>query len=491
MIKLLTPNDNGLFNEKVVKGKTKQELAWENCKLQIGDYQVEDITPKFKDWTYFDYLEEYKKTGFVRFIEPMGALEVEGYGEQAVNFPDEIAELKRDGHRALCFLGTDSNRLFSRRISKTTGWYGENTDQLPHLREMILPGYEGTVIDGEICRDGETSKELQSVMGALPAKAIQDQFVKGFVDYDLFDILYYKGVNIQAMPLWKRKLYLWDVIFAFWLAYGEDCHVNYLTTLITPESASILDTMRKYAHSKDLTQIPRDLVKTVPSFIEHFLEITKDDEEEGLVVKNANATYQAGKKSKDFIKLKKHDTWDVIMTGIEPSTRLYSGKELEKWQFWEKKNGQKVKGNYYPKYAGGMEIEPVTKPYFMGWCGGITGAVWKPLDWDKWIDENGGEIHAEAYLDQAHDEGWVKFANGELHQLFEVVTVKGLTEEQQEDILNNGAQYMDEKRVFEVEAQEIIDKEKGTLRHPRFYMWRDNKSHDMCTWNAHLRVEEN
>ena len=36
-------------------------------------------------------------------------------------------------------------------------------------------------------------------------------------------------------------------------------------------------------------------------------------------------------------------------------------------------------------------------------------------------------------------------------------------------------------------SQEIIDKKKGSLRHPRFMKWRDDKDHTQCTFEAHIR----
>jgi ATP-dependent DNA ligase len=166
-------------------------------------------SPKFSNWDYAKYLEEFNKTKEVRFLEPMTAQELdEDKLQKHLAENRVVGEQKFDGHRGLVFITSKGNRIFSRRVSKQTGWYAENTDCMPHIRDIVVPeDLYGTVIDGEILLPIEncSCRQVQSVTGALPETAIKYQLENGFAYLCAFDILYYKGINIQKMPLWKRK----------------------------------------------------------------------------------------------------------------------------------------------------------------------------------------------------------------------------------------------------------------------------------------------
>ena len=86
-------------------------------------------------------------------IEPMSAKEPLNEEQQEDMFtnPNYLIEEKKDGTRATLHIRRDGNRLFSRRISKKTNWYSENTDSVPHIRDLNIPiRLRGTIIDGEL-----------------------------------------------------------------------------------------------------------------------------------------------------------------------------------------------------------------------------------------------------------------------------------------------------------------------------------------------------
>lgn len=485
-----TPNNNGIFEKTVnAKGKEVNVLSWENVKIihgRTGTIISDDITPKFKDWTYTDYLEKFHKDMSVRWLEPMGSQEDKTYLDRKANDPLEIAELKKDGHRAIMFMGKEANRFFSRNVSKKTDWWGENSDQIPHLRDLVMEEYEGTVLDGEVDY-GTDSMHVQSVMGALPANAIQYQFENGLISFFAFDILYYKGVNVQAMPLWKRKIYLKEVVDAFIKKYYA-CHIEFLPIYATKESYELLEKQWiEYYGSNDIAGIPDDAITIVDNFRDLFIEVVAAGYE-GLIIKNIYADYIQGKKNKNwFLKLKKNDTWDVIITGLTEPTKVYDGKELKTWKYWETPDGSLVKDENVRNEVAKTYIQqgytPVTKPYFMGWCGGITCAVIKPF-----AEEDYEEI--EMHEDQAIDEGLITYTKESIAWIMEVATVKGISEEVAEDLRLNWKQYVEDKRVLEILGQNIIDKETGSIRHPRFLRWRDDKHWEMCTFASHIREEE-
>ena len=148
------------------------------------------------------------------------------------------------------------------------------------------------------------------------------------------------------------------------------------------------------------------------------------------------------------IKVKKElqETLDVVIMGANAPTRLYNGKELMSWKYWENlSTGEKVEGALYKNYSDGDPIEPITKMYFLG------GA---------------GSLKIGAYKDG---------------KLVQVGNLSGLEEE----ILLNWKSYLG--KVIEITAMEVIAGSYG-LRHPRPVRLRDDKMASECDW---YRIFEN
>jgi len=490
MLKLLTSNDNGLFKTiKNSRGKEKQELAWESCILvneKTGEIISKSIAPVFDHFTYEDYRRVFKlnkergRIPAVRFIEPMFAFEAEEY----TDLDNTIAELKMDGHRCLLYIGELRNRAFSRRISKITGWFAENTDQIPHIRDISFPEYEGTVLDGEIVW-GKDSRECQSVMGALPQTAIQKQWkTNKWAIFYVFDILFYKGIKVTALPLWRRKMLLAEVVEAF----VEKYEIDYIQTLPILASESTQKKLLSLVKDNPI----RKHIHLILSIEEEFQRVVKEGKE-GLIVKNIYGKYRFGKRSRDFLKLKKQSTWDCVFMGLTEPTVEYTGKlieegRLDEWRYWYDPEQDCVVVLDEGEKAGKNILDvcnPITKPYAMGWCGGIRFGVYKTVTYEEIVEEY-GEQRIKIMLDNGEIES-VDSENLTFRMLVEVGVAKGLTEEVMEDLKQNGEKYAREKRVIEVMAQEVIDKEKGTLRHPRFFSFRDDKNHLDCTWENHIR----
>lgn len=492
-IELVSKNNNGVFQtHKNKKGKDVDTLIWENCHLYhygIGALISDDVSPKFQGWTYDDYVKEFEYSKFVRFLEPMSAHEDTEYINRDEMKEDEIAELKYDGHRGLLFIGDNFNRAFSRRVSKHTGWFTENSDQIPHIRDLILPDFSGTVIDGEFDY-GTTSMGVQSVMGAKPENAIQYQFKNGFIQYRVFDILYYKGINVQNMPLWKRKIYLYKVINAFQRKYAN-CNIEFAKVYLHPEAYTYFtNKLVGYGISEIDFDGIMEHTSICGSYAEKFVEKIAEGLE-GLMVKDVNAVYEQ-KRSKSFIKLKGMETWDCFIIGLTPPTKEYDGKDIVNWKFWEiqgelvQTNGQATAVEW-ANNCGEIPIA-VTKPYFMGWCGAIEFGVSRIKTWKEWEAECGGSTYGEIAFDQMTDEGLILNADDDTIQYIEHVgDCKGLSDSLLEDLKNNGEKFIRERRVLEVLANGIINKETGTLRHPRFSKWRDDKDWKQCTFKDHIR----
>jgi ATP-dependent DNA ligase len=392
--------------------------------------------------------ENYIKDG-VKFLEPMTAQELEHEEiDEYITTNLTVAEEKFDGHRALNHLTEYGNRLFSRRVSKESGWFSENTDQVPHIRDtQVTPALYGTVLDNEALLpvEGCSCREMQSVMGALPETAIKNQLERGFAYMNCFDILYYCGTNIQAMPYWRRKLYEYKVIKAINSPYIKFCHL-YMTMNVYNTITELWKANKAYDEGI------MEYVHIVPSYEDLFRDFLKEGKE-GLILKNIYSRYEQ-KRSKSFIKMKAHRMYDVVIMGYEEPTMLYDGKTLREtgvWGFWAdaEDESQIVTGDMSGEDAEEQGLIPVTKFYARDWIGAIKFGVWK---------------------------------NG---KLVEVGQTSGLDDALRDEISKNRDKYIG--RVIEVEAQHIINKETGSLQHPRFVQFRDDKNSEKCTFNDHIR----
>lgn len=418
---------------------------------ETGEY-LGELTPKFQNWMYEDYIDEYKRSGTMWSLEPMTAQELSHskIKELMDNGSLLVAEEKFDGHRSLNFLTDRGNRLFSRRISKKTNWYSENTDQVPHIRDLFVDEeFYGTVLDNEALLpiEGCSCRTVQSVMGALPQKAIENQLEKGFAYLQCFDILYYKGVNVQAMPYWRRKLYEFKVIKELDSPYIQFSKL-YVTQEVFDELLRLFETSKAYENTDIL-----DYIVIVDDYFSLFNQFLSEGKE-GLILKDIYAPYEQ-KRSKAFLKLKGHETYDVVIMGYDDPTHYYEGKALTDYSlthdWWEdaEDDSRIVNAPMTVVKAEEEGLLPITKYYALDWIGAIKFGVYKD------------------------------------GVLVEVGKTSGFDEVVREQISDNKEAFIGS--VIEVEAQHIIDKEIGSLQHPRFIQFRGDKSADMCTFEAHIR----
>lgn len=391
-------------------------------------------TPKFADWGEEDY-ETAVVSKVLIPIEPMTATELE-----VNDYSDKIAEEKFDGHRCVLNFTPQGARAFSRRISKKTGYYNENTDQLPHIRDIITEvNIEGTILDGEIVLpiEGCNCRKVQSVLGAKPAKAIDFQINNGFAVLNAFDIIYYKGSPVHSLPLHKRKEILIKAV--------KEIHSPFIKLAPMYCTEQALKSISSVS-----TMLPKYL-NLVDSYSELYSSFTRRGKE-GIMLKGINNIYEF-KRTKYFIKMKPHLTFDVVILGYEPPDKIYEGKTLREkgyWSYWEDTDTKEVIfRDITLKEADIKGLVPVTKYYANNWIGAIKFGVWK---------------------------------DGEL---IEVGHTSGFDEKVRKEVSENADKHIGD--VIEVEAQCIINKETGSLQHPRFICFRHDKSSEMCTFEAHIR----
>lgn len=411
---------------------------------------------KVAEYTYEDYIKEMND-GEISYIEPMTCKE--GNMEDLENLfkTSWVAQEKYDGHRAIMFVTKDGNRFFSRTDSKKTKWKTENTDKLPHLRDLFKSFIEldlkDTILDGEILAKSRDFEDVQSIMGSLEDKALKFQEENGYAEYYVFDMLKYKGEYITCLPYIERYILLLSVIEN--LKSDKHFEGKELPIKIAPLYVPINfkeNILIRLKRMKKLYLLNNEniIFFTDEKSYEKILKGIWTEHKEGLVIKNPLSTYEQ-KRSKNFLKYKQHLTYDVVISGYEPPTKEYAGKTLTSkgyWDFWEDSETLKTfECRLSKEDADSMGYIPVTKPYCRGWIGAIKGGLYK---------------------------------DGEL---VDIVALKGLSDNDLEYIKSNKDYLIG--TCIEVLAQGVMNEETKSLRHPRFSRWRTyDKNPKQCTWNS-------
>ena len=247
-----------------------------------------------------------------------------------------FAELKKDGALYMYVKGTEGqDYLFGRTVSKKTGLLTEKSANVPHIIKAFKDIPYGTIILGEIYYPGKTSKDVTSIMGCLPAKAIERQKgAYGPIHYYIYDCLEYGGISLLPYDNWSR----YCVTQAIYSKVIDKCDAIELAAAVDEEIYATIG-------------------------------VALESGEEGMVVKKKTALYEPGKRPQTMLKAKQVDFIDAVIMGFNDPVIEYTGKELESWQYWV--NG--YDGSHLPiGIHYGEEIAvPVTKHYYYGWKNAI------------------------------------------------------------------------------------------------------------------------
>jgi ATP-dependent DNA ligase len=201
--------------------------------------------------------------------------------------PNWVCEEKIDGSRYI--LQFDSNgvaKLTSRKISVKTKVHVDKTENLRDYLFKDLKKLAGCTFDGEIVSDGGFGDTV-SVMGSDPEKAKAKLKAGNNIRYIVYDMLDYYGVNIRMQPFWYRRDKLKEVLKTINFKHWE-------------------------------------LVKTLPNKELSFLKVVRDGGE-GVILKATGSYYFEDTRSHDWIKVKKTDTYDGVIIGMNEGEGKYKG----------------------------------------------------------------------------------------------------------------------------------------------------------------------
>ena len=339
-----------------------------------------------------------------------------------------LGTIKKDGYWETIIKENNQVYMFSRSVSKTTGFYSEKIDNVPHLKNWAMKNLpNGTCLIGEAYYPGGTSKDVTKILGCLSDKAVERQAGSyGNLHYYIHDLLKYNGYDyvVNQVPYSKR--------------YSDLCKYIDIQAEHIPEVevAGIWDSV--YCNLAKVTE--QELL----------------DGEEGMVFRTESGLYLPGKRRPNIMfKIKESiDTIDLVITNLLNPEMIYTGKDVEHWPYWVEHNPENPEefwkipvANIKDSYAANNHLPesciPVTKAYYLGW-------------------KNAFEL-------SAYDN------NGTLVPVARVAS--GLTDQMREDIAKHPDNYLG--KVCSISAMSV-DPQELSIRHPVFIDIRYDKDPKDC-----------
>ncbi len=206
--------------------------------------------------------------------------------EALETFERPIVEFKYDGARVCIHKKGDKLWFYTRRLEDVT-------KQFPDLAELVIKGVkaDACIIEGEmlgIDRKSGSPLPFQLLSQRIKRKYDIAQMAKEIpIQVNLFDIVYLDGKDLFSEPLERRKKALESVVKA------------------TPGKFQLAERL-----------VTRDLKEA-----ERFYERALKAKQEGVIVKNLDATYQPGRRVGYWLKVKPiMETLDLVITGAEWGT---------------------------------------------------------------------------------------------------------------------------------------------------------------------------
>jgi len=278
----------------------------------------------------------------IQRIEPMCAATVKKeVVEELYADNNWVAEEKFNGARYLLHLENEGNKLFSRGLSTVDNSPIDKAANVPHITGKIYPRLNETVLDGEIVGTTTGFQNANSIMGSKPEKALIKQAEKGNAIYKVFDILYFKGKNVEGDTLYQRR--------------------HLLEQVVTELNIKEVECVSWIGGEFD----KRNLFKRIISV-----------KGEGIILKNLNAQYEeGGRGSHCWVKVKKTNTWDVVIMGYTDPEQFTINTKGEQTINKNYKNGW-IRAVVTGVYDDGNLIA-------VGHCSGFTDRVRKDISENK------------------------------------------------------------------------------------------------------------
>lgn len=253
---------------------------------------------------------------------------------------DYVLEEKIDGIHGMCIGG----RMFSSKLSKKTNLPTEKTTLLCHICDPLRKYSTKMILDGEIYYPGKKSNHITSITNCDLSLGIERQNT-GFLSNGEPTALPICVANRKSETVHPGNLryIVYDIL--------RDADGTWLMNKPFIVRRAILEqrfTELDHIEELDLNAVHYDNFKERLSTI-------LDRGGEGAVLKHKAEFYYPGKRPMwNQIKLKQEMEDDVIVIGLMPATKEYTGKNVEDWPYWI--DGIPVTENYYKGNIGSIQV---------------------------------------------------------------------------------------------------------------------------------------
>ncbi len=245
-------------NRSVVSHKTLEEMLEDRPQESFRQNKVNQI--RFREAMESEDLKDAPIKPMQQGIKPMLATVV----KEPFDHPDWIFEVKWDGYRAVAEIREGAVSLYSRN------GISFNKKFFPLVEAMRKFGFDA-VLDGEIVVVDDLGRpDFQKL------QHYQDRG-SGHLLYYVFDLLYFRGHDLTDLPLLRRKELLKKIL---------------------PSGPKI----------KFSDHVWKEGVL--------FYTVVKEKGLEGIIAKHAQSAYEAGRRSRQWLKIKTQLTQEGVIAGF-------------------------------------------------------------------------------------------------------------------------------------------------------------------------------
>lgn len=307
-----------------------------------------------------------------KYWSPTKNMNLSALVQDAIQSEKYLGSRKVDGHWYMMIKAMDGEIYFRGRTASVNGGYHNKIDWVPHLKDVFKNFPNGTVLIGETYfRNKEGSRNVTTIMGCLPEKAIARQEKGEKLAFYAFDVLAYEGRSIMDEAFEKRVSLLTNEIKS-----------NFFRCFLSEKKDTYVDFAKFYQGEQLLNYIAWLRAKGY----------------EGAVLQRKDGKYEPGKRpARKSIKVKKEldNEIDCFLTGnYKSSTFEYTGKEIDTWTYWfNDKTNEYLEGKHYLEFLDGAPLTPITKGAFYHWAGAVEIGVIKneeiiPIGWISNVTED-------------------------------------------------------------------------------------------------------
>jgi bifunctional non-homologous end joining protein LigD len=245
-------------NRSVVSGRTLEELMAEAPHTRSGNGKIERM--RRMEALEGKELQDAPLSPMPHRIMPMLATPA----NEPFDHPDWLFEVKWDGYRAIAEVGDKKVELYSRNLLPLGTKFSAIVEALRGLPFQA-------VLDGEIVALND--------LGVPDFQLLQNyrKSGQGHLVYYLFDLLFFQGHDLTALPLIRRKE---------------------LLKRILPSSTRI----RVSEHIKGEGLL--------------FFRVIREKGVEGIIAKHAQSLYRIGTRSREWLKLKRQLSQEGVIAGF-------------------------------------------------------------------------------------------------------------------------------------------------------------------------------